>query len=120
MRFFYWRALGAKVPFNFNTSYKITIHDAAVISIGEGTTLSEDVTLSGHLVRGDKILVAEVKIGKSVFVGRNTYIGPRTRIGKNAWIGMGNMVAGDVIQENQKIKSFEWSQGNPLKNQKPS
>ncbi len=114
-RWLYWSALGVKVPYNMSSSYKLTIHDAAMITISEGVILSEDVNLSGHLIRGDKILVAAVKIGKNVFVGRNTYIGPRTRIGDFAWIGMGNTLSGDVVAEKQVIKSHEWSRGNPLK-----
>lgn len=105
-RWLYWRALGAKVPFNMSTSYKITLHDAPVITIGEGTTLAEDTELSGHLVRGDKVLVAAVKIGKGVFIGRKTYIGPRTRIGDHAWIGMNNTLSGQVIAEKEVIKSL--------------
>ncbi|MBK7963621.1 MAG: hypothetical protein IPK04_21950 [Bdellovibrionales bacterium] len=107
MRWLYWRALGAKIPYDMSTSIKVTIHDAAVITILSGTTLSEDVNISGHLVRGDKILVAPVKIGKNVFIGRKTYIGPRTRIGDNAWIGMGNTLTGAVITANQRVKSHE-------------
>lgn len=113
MRWLYWRALGANVPFNMNTSYKITIHDAAVITILPGTTLAEDVEISGHLVRGDKVLVAPVKIGRNVFIGRETYVGPRTKIGDGAWIGMGNTLSGDVVAEKQSIKSHEWAQGKP-------
>jgi hypothetical protein len=105
MRWLYWRALGAKAPYNMNTSYKVTLHDAPVISIGAGTILSEDAELSGHLVRGDKVLVAPVKIGTGVFIGRGTYVGPRTRIGNSAWIGMNNTLAGQVIKENQVVKS---------------
>lgn len=112
MRWLYWRALGAKVAFNMNTSYKITIHDAPVIQIGAGTTLAEDVEVSGHLVRGDKILIAAVTIGNGVFVGRNTYIGPRTRIADKAWIGMGNELGGNVIAENERIESFAKARGS--------
>jgi acetyltransferase-like isoleucine patch superfamily enzyme len=109
LRFLYWRALGAKVPYNINTSYSITIHDAALIEIGSGTMLAEDTVLSGHLVRGDKILVAKVKIGQNVFVGRNTYVGPRTRIGNSAWIGMGNHLSGNVIADNERVENFSKS-----------
>lgn len=114
-RFLYWRALGAKVPFNMSTSCKITIHDAPMIELSEGVTLAEDVTLSGHLVRGDKVLVAPVKIGKGVFVGRETYVGPRTRIGDQAWVGMDNILSGDVVEPGQKVASHEWAQGKPRK-----
>lgn len=110
MRWFYWRALGVNVPLNINTSYKVTIHDAQVLSIGAGTVLAEDVELSGHLVRGDKVLVAPVKIGTGVFLGRGTYVGPRTRIGHGAWIGMNNILSGKVIAEKQVVKSHELSE----------
>ena len=107
MRWLYWRALGAQVPYNMGNSYKVTIHDAQLISIGEDTILAEDVEISCHLVRGDKILIAPVRIGKGVFVGRNTYIGPRTRIGNKAWIGMNNNLTKATVVDNGVIKSHE-------------
>jgi serine acetyltransferase len=115
MRWLYWRALGADVPYNMSTSYKVTIHDAQLISIGADTILAEDVELSAHLVRGDKILVAPVKIGHGVFVGRDTYIGPRTRIGNKAWIGMKNTLTSATVADNESIKSYEWQSGKPQK-----
>ena len=105
MRWMYWRALGAQVPYNMGNSYKVTIHDAQLISIGENSILAEDVEISCHLVRGDKILVAPVRIGTDVFVGRNTYIGPRTRIGNHAWIGMNNNLTKATVADNAVIKS---------------
>lgn len=112
-RWLYWKALGAKAAFNISTSYKITLHDMALIEIENGVTLAEDVEISGHVVRGDRVLVAPVKIGLNTFIGRGTYIGPRTRIGENCWIGMNNNVTGEVIASGTKIASHEWAQGNP-------
>ncbi len=112
-RWLYWRALGAKVSYKMSTSYKITMHDVALIEIEEGVILAEDVELSGHIVRGDRVLVAPVKIDKNSFIGRGTYIGPRTRIGENSWIGMNNNVTGEVLAANSKIANYEWSRGNP-------
>lgn len=102
-RFLYWRAMGAKVPYNISTSNRITLHDFQMLSIGEGCIFSEDTEISAHLIRGDKILVAPVTIGKNVFVGRETYIGPRTRIGDGAWIGPGQELAGKVIAPDSKL-----------------
>lgn len=112
-RWLYWRALGAKVSYKMSTSYKITLHDVALIEIEEGVILAEDVELSGHIVRGDRVLVAPVKIGKNSFIGRGTYIGPRTRIAENCWIGMNNNITGEVLPVGTKIGNYEWARGNP-------
>ncbi len=109
MRWLYWRALGANVPYNMGNSYKVTIHDAQLITIGVDSTLAEDVEISCHLIRGDKVLVAPVRLGHGVFVGRNTYIGPRTRIGNKAWIGMNNNLTKATVADNEVIKSVETS-----------
>ncbi len=118
MRWLYWRALGAQVPYNMGNSYKVTIHDAQLISIGPDSTLAEDVEISCHLVRGDKILVAPVRIGEGVFIGRDTYVGPRTRIGNRAWIGMKNTLNNATVLEGEKIKSGEWATGKPQESDK--
>lgn len=97
-RFLFWRAMGLKIPYRVSTSNRITIHDFQLLTIGEGCIFSEDTEISAHLIRGDKILLAPVKIGKNVFVGRDTYIGPRTRIGDGAWIGFGHHLVGEVIE----------------------
>lgn len=115
LRWLYWRALGAKVAYSISTSYKITLHDIALIEIEEGVILAEDTELSGHIVRGDRVLVAPVRIGKNSFIGRGTYIGPRTRIGENCWIGMSNNVTGEILAPNTRIGNHEWAQGNPRK-----
>ncbi len=114
-RWLYWLALGAKIPYDMSTSYKITIHDAPLISIGKNTILAEDVEISAHLLRGDKILIAPVTIGSNVFIGRDSYIGPRTKIANNAWIGMKNSLSSATISENETIDSYSWHNGNPKK-----
>jgi serine acetyltransferase len=111
-RWLYWSALGAKVSYAMSTSYKITVHDVALLEIEEGVILAEDVEISGHVVRGDRVLVAPVKIGKNSFIGRGTYVGPRTRIGANCWIGMNNFVMGEVLPEGTKVQSHEMAQGH--------
>lgn len=107
LRFFYWRALGAKVSFFTDTSYKIVMHDYPLIDLGENTLLAEDVEISGHLITGDRLLVAPVKIGPNVFIGRTTYIGPRTTIGENSWIGMGHYIHNKTVAPNTKLDSVK-------------
>lgn len=104
-RFLFFKAMGAKVSFYTDTSYKIVFHDYPLIEIGNGVVLAEDVELSGHLITGDRLLVAPVKIGNNVFIGRSTYIGPKTTIGKDSWIGMGNYLHNKTIPEKTKIES---------------
>lgn len=104
-RFLYWRALGMKASFFTDSSYKIVIHDHALIEIEEGCILAEDVELSAHLITGDRLLVAPVKISKNVFIGRTTYIGPRTTIGEGAWVGMGLYLHNKTIPAHAKLES---------------
>ena len=105
LRYLYLRALGVNISYGVNTSIELMVHDGPMIEIQEGVMLSEDVVVSGHLFRGDKVLVAPVRIGKGTFVGRNTYIGPRSRIGQNCWIGMNNTVTGKVLGDGEKVEN---------------
>lgn len=105
LRYLYLRALGVRVSYGVNTSIELMVHDGPMIEIQEGVMLSEDVVVSGHLFRGDKVLVAPVRIGKGTFVGRNTYIGPRSRIGENCWIGMNNTLTGKVLADGEKVEN---------------
>ncbi len=113
LRFFYWRALGAKVSFFTDTSYKIVMHDYPLIEIGENCLLAEDVEVSGHLITGERLLVAPVKISSNVFIGRTTYIGPRTSIGENSWIGMGHYIHNKTITPNSKLESTKEPASSP-------
>jgi acetyltransferase-like isoleucine patch superfamily enzyme len=112
-RWLYWRALGARVSYGVSTSYRVTLHDLPLLSIASGTILAEDVEISGHLIRGDRLLVAPVEIGEGVFIGRGTYVGPRTRIRDGAWIGQGNYLSGNVLEEKTRVGNHAWSMGKP-------
>ncbi len=105
LRYLYLRALGVKISYGVNTSIELMVHDGPMIEIQEGVMLSEDVVVSGHLFRGDKVLVAPVRIGKGTFVGRNTYIGPRSRIGQNCWVGMNNTLTGKVLADGERVEN---------------
>jgi acetyltransferase-like isoleucine patch superfamily enzyme len=117
-KFLHWRALGMKIDYGVNTSIGVSFVDLPMITIRKGCTISEGVHIACHTFVGDRLFVAPVEIGENVFVGMNCTVGPKTKIGDGAWIGMSNLIGGDIIAEGTKIDSYEWERGNPEKARK--
>ncbi|MDP1602885.1 MAG: hypothetical protein Q8M03_06425 [Legionella sp.] len=103
-KFFYWRALGAKVAFNITCSFDIDFVDCPLITIGKGVTLASQTNISCHSDIGNYLLLAPVIIEDNVFVAMANLIGPGTTIKQGAWIGYGNVLINQVINENTKIE----------------
>lgn len=104
-KYLYWRALGAKVAFSITNSFDIDFVDCPLITIGSGVTLASQTTISCHSDVGKFLLLAPVVIEDDVFIGMANTIGPGTVIKKGAWIGFGNALVNQVIEENTRLKS---------------
>jgi acetyltransferase-like isoleucine patch superfamily enzyme len=107
LKFFYWRALGAKVSFHIVNSFDIDFVDCPLISIGKNVTLGSKVTISCHSDVGSLLYLAPVVIEDDVFIGMSTDIGPGTTIKKGAWIGYGNALVNQVVEENTKLPTIK-------------
>ncbi|WP_115708129.1 DapH/DapD/GlmU-related protein [Legionella sainthelensi] len=105
IKFFYWRALGAKVSFQIMNSFDIDFVDCPLISIGKNVTLASQVSISCHSDIGGLLLLSPVVIEDNAFIGVSTVVGPGTTIKKNAWVGYGNVLINQLIEENTRIDS---------------
>lgn len=106
-KFLYWRALGAKVSFYITCSYDIDFVDYPLISIGKGVTIGGATNIVCHADIGNYLLLGQVKIEDDVFLAMSNTVGPNTTIKKGAWIGFGNALANQVIEEHEKLKNIK-------------
>jgi hypothetical protein len=81
-RFFYWRALGARVSINVHSSFTIDLVDAPLISIGEGTTLADFVKVSAHTLTENRLYLAPVSIEKNSFISKSVGVDRFNRLEK--------------------------------------
>lgn len=105
VKFFYWRALGAKVSFQVMNSFDIDFVDCPLISIGKNVTLASQVAISCHSDIGGLLLLSPVVIEDNVFIGMSTVVGLGTTIKEGSWIGYGNVLINQCIEENTRIES---------------
>ncbi|WP_133128313.1 hypothetical protein [Legionella nagasakiensis] len=105
-KFFYWRALGAKVSFRITNSFDIDFVDCPLISIGKGVTLGSGTNISCHSDIGNYLYLAPVVIEDDVFIAMANTIGPGTTIKSGAWIGYGNALINQVIEENTRMDNI--------------
>lgn len=103
LKFFYWRALGAKVSFHMMNAFDVDFVDCPLITIGKGVTLGSQVAISCHSDVGSLLYLAPVVIEDNVFIGMSTVIGPGTTIKRGAWVGYGNSFVNQVVEENAKL-----------------
>lgn len=103
LKFLYWRALGVKVSFMVMNSMDVDFVDCPLITIGKDVTLASQVSISCHSDVGNYLFLTPVVIEDNVFIGMTTKIGPGTIIKKGAWIGFGNALINQVVEENTKL-----------------
>lgn len=76
-----------------NHIYLDNIADGALITIGDGSTITRGVSILVHDASSNRRIgmtfVAPVTIGKRVFIGYNSVILPGVNIGDDAIIGAG-------------------------------
>lgn len=102
-KFLYWRALGAKVSFYITSAYDIDFVDNPLISIGKGVTIGSGVSISCHSDIGNCLILGKVTIEDEAFIAMSNAIGPNTTIKKGAWVGFGNALTNQVVDERQKL-----------------
>lgn len=113
LKFLYWRALGARIAFRVATASDVTLADLPLIAIGSGTTLAEGVQVLGHRWMGDKLVLAQVTLGRNVSVGAGAELHLGTMVSDDVRVGAGNRLYGDLIKRGTQIADYEWEHGNP-------
>lgn len=106
LKYLYWRSLGAKVSFQIMNSIDIDFVDCPLISIGKNVTIASEVSISCHSDVGSLLMLAPVVIEEDVFIAMSVTIGPGTVIKKGAWIGYGNALVNQVVEENTKLPNI--------------
>lgn len=106
LKYLYWRALGAKVSFQVMNSFDIDFVDCPLITIGKNVTLASQVSISCHSDVGSLLFLSPVVIEDDVFIAMSVKIGPGTIIKKGAWIGFGNALVNQTVEENTKLPNI--------------
>jgi acetyltransferase-like isoleucine patch superfamily enzyme len=81
-RFFFLRALGAKVAFKISTASDVYIYDASMVEIGEGALIGGASGISGHFAEKGKLTLLRTVIGEGCQLGTAVIVGPGTVLGK--------------------------------------
>jgi acetyltransferase-like isoleucine patch superfamily enzyme len=87
LRTLYYRLMGAKLSWSSHISPGATISGAALLELGHLTYIGEGVHIATHLSQGDKVLLAQVKLGDGSNVGAHCNIGPGSSFGRDVRIG---------------------------------
>lgn len=106
LKFLYWRALGAKVSFQIMNSFDIDFVDCPLISIGKNVTLASQVSISCHSDVGSLLFLSPVVIEDDVFIAMSVTIGPGTTVKKGAWIGYGNALVNQTVDEQERLPNI--------------
>lgn len=106
LKYCYWRALGAKVSFRIMNSFDIDLVDCPLITIGNDVTIASLATISCHSDIGNYLFLAPVVIEDDVFIAMTVHIGPGTTVKKGAWIGYGNGLINQVVEENIRLDNI--------------
>jgi carbonic anhydrase/acetyltransferase-like protein (isoleucine patch superfamily) len=86
LRFLALRALGARVAFSANMSNDVTLLDPALLVVGPGATIGARALVAGHFVKGGRLVLGRVEIGKGSLVSADVVLGPGVRIGEKVTI----------------------------------
>lgn len=107
LKYLYWRALGVRVSFQIMNSFDIDFVDCPLISIGKNVTIGSQVSISCHSDVGSLLFLSPVVIEDDVFIGMSVTIGPGTTLKKGAWIGYGNDLVNQTVEEHVKIATIK-------------
>lgn len=105
-------SLGAKL--GKNTYSAGTILDPPLTWIGDNTIVGHDALIFSHVVEGNRLALAPVRIGNGVTIGAKAVIMPGVSIGDGAIIGVGG-----VVRKNAQVGAGEVWTGNPARQRPP-
>ena len=87
LRVSYLRAMGGTAYWSTHVSPGARIWNPGMMRFGHLTYVGEHAHLSGHLSKGDKLLVAPVTVGDRTNLGAHVHVGPGCTIGDDVRIG---------------------------------
>ena len=111
----YYRSKGAKIGEKCLICSNIATSEAFLISIGDNTTISTNVSLLTHdysahiIIPGRSDLYGRIIIGNNCFVGANSTILYGVTLGNNVLVAAGSVVTKSFLEENIIIA------GNPAR-----
>ena len=104
LRIAYFRGHGASLSWSTHISPGARIWSPALCRFGDFCYIGEFAHVTGHLSRGDKMLIAPVEIGDHVNVGAHANISPGVTIGSNVLIGpLVDVAPGCLIEDGVEL-----------------
>jgi acetyltransferase-like isoleucine patch superfamily enzyme len=94
---YYYRGMGAKMPWSVALGPRARISDPWFVEIGENVIIGTEAVILGHLGYGPEAVLGRVVIGDGAVVGMRAVIFPDVRIGNHARVGAGSIVVRGTI-----------------------
>ena len=99
---YYYRGMGAKMPWSVTLGPRARISDPWFVEMGENVLIGTEAVILGHLSYCTEVVLGRVVIGDWSVVGMRAVIFPDVRIGSRARIGAGSIVVrGTVIGDGE-------------------
>jgi acetyltransferase-like isoleucine patch superfamily enzyme len=95
-RFLLLRALGAKVPYNFQAASSVAILDPQFLSVSNDVQVGANAMIASHYVDQTKLVIKFVRIGANANIYGHVLILPGAEIGENVTIGLYSQIGVDV------------------------
>lgn len=104
-RFLYFRALGAKIPFQMNMSLGSRIADASLVTIGKHSTLGSNSNIYCHFTQGSFLVLSPNVIGEHVEIGGDCTLGPGNKIGDHCRLGQGARIVNKEMKPYSTVRA---------------
>jgi len=99
---YYYRGMGAKMPWSVALGPRARISDPWFVEMGENVLIGTEAVILGHLGYGSEVVLGRVVIGDRAVVGMRAVVFPDVRIGSDARVGAGSIVIrGTVIPDGE-------------------
>ena len=96
LRWFAWRAMGARVELGSMMSSDIPLPDMPLVEAARGSLVGSRSRLSTHLMMGGKLTLGTISLGKGAVVGADCNLSPNVKIGEKSILSFSVLVAQDV------------------------
>ncbi len=107
-KFLYWKAMRANIAFGINSSVYVNLIDLSLITIEEGCTIGDRVTISCHTLTKDALILRPVTVKKNSLIGTHSKLYLGTEIGENSMIGGNNVLFKKKFPDNSKVSPGEY------------
>jgi carbonic anhydrase/acetyltransferase-like protein (isoleucine patch superfamily) len=93
LRFFAFRALGAKVHFTASMSSDVTVLDPSLLIMGKGSMMGARCFIAGHFIERNRLILGYVEIGEGSLLAVDVICAPGIVIGKNVTVKGNSSIA---------------------------